>query len=386
MDEAYRKQLPVVVHCGSSRSSKTYNILLWIIVKCMSEWQDKIIDIGRKTFPSLRTTAMFDFFTILRKYEMYDEALHNKTENTYMIRNNTIRFFSVDQEQKVRGSKRDFLFLNEANEFSEDDFKQLNMRTTTMTILDYNPSAMYHWIYDNVLTRDDVVEYRTTFRDNPFLEERIVKEIESYQFKDPNYWRVFGLGLRGVSLTTIFPNWTYADSYLQEGQEFFGLDFGFNDPTAMVRVKVAGDVICVDELLYKKSMTSDDIVLELEKLVDKGVLRKAQRIYADSARPELIQAIVRAGFNCKAVEKGKDSILRDINFLKLKKIQVTKTSVNAIKEIKNYMWRTDRDGKVLDEPVDVLNHCLDGLRYSLNELTTAKVHPDAVVGKARLFR
>jgi phage terminase large subunit len=386
MEQAYNNRNPIVVHAGGSRSSKTYNILIWLIVKCLGEWQNKIIDIGRKTFPAVRTTVMFDLLTILREYGLYNEGDHDRSNNTYHLNNNLIRFFSVDQETKVRGSKRDFLFLNEANEFTEDDFKQLNMRTTTMTIMDYNPSALYHWIYDKILTRDDVAFYCTTFRDNPFLEQRIKDEIYSYKDKDPNYWRIYGLGLQGIATTTIFPNWDYVDAFTGEGEVYFGLDFGFNDPTALVRARVVGDSIVADELLHKSQLTSDLIIRELERLNERGILKRTDIIFGDSARPEIIQDIHRAGFNIRSVEKGSGSVLRDINFLKQHKLCVTKESVNLAKEVKHYSWKTDRDGKILDDPVDILNHCIDALRYSLNAVILRKQYPNPFIGKAKLYR
>ena len=186
MERSYEKGVPIIVQQGGSRSGKTYNILIWLILHCVTDWDNKIIDIGRKTFPSLRFSVMHDFFEILKKYNLYHVNLHDKSNHSYKLGSNTIRFFSVDQEQKVRGSRRDILFMNEANEFRVDDFKQLNQRTAELTILDYNPSDEFHWIYDDVLTRKDVDFYKTTFRDNPFLEYRIRQEIYSYKDKDPN--------------------------------------------------------------------------------------------------------------------------------------------------------------------------------------------------------
>lgn len=385
MEESYQKGFPVVVHQGSSRSSKTYNILIWLIVKCFTEWDNEIVDIGRKSFPSLRSSVMYDFFEIVNKMGVYDFSAHDKTNHTYRIRNNIVRFFSVDQETKVRGSKRSFLFLNEANEFKHDDFKQLNQRTTKMTILDYNPSDSTHWIYDDVLERDDVAFFKTTFRDNPFLAKRVRDEIWGYKDKDPNYWRIYGLGERGVSEATIFSHWGTCKEYDAEGQEFYGMDFGFNDPTTLVRVKYHEKGIVVDELLYKSHLTSDDIIRELNKLKSDKKLSDTSTIYADSARPEIIIDIKRAGYNIHAVQKEKGSILRGINFIKRHKIDLTVDSVNLIKEMKNYKWKVDKDGKVLDEPVDLLDHTIDATRYALDRVSSRKVFSDPSMGRANLW-
>jgi phage terminase large subunit len=386
MQEALDDNTSIVVHQGGTRSGKTYNILIWLIVKAMGEWNGEIIDIGRKTFPSLRFSVMSDFFEILKDNKLYFEEYHNKTENTYALSGNLFRFFSVDQEQKIRGSKRSYLFLNEANEFDYDDFRQLNQRTEKMTILDYNPSDEYHWIYENILTREDVKFFKTTFRDNPFLDKRIREEIYRYKDTDANYWRIYGLGEKGLSETTIFTAWAYADKYEGEGQEIYGMDFGFNDPTTLVRAKYhkEGGVV-FDQLMNETKLTSDDMLVRLNALVSQGKLTKTSTIIADCARPEVIEDLCRGGFNVHSCIKEKGSILRDINFMKMHKIFITKDSVDLIKEIKSYKWKIDKAGKTLDEPVGLNDHLLDASRYALNKIIRMKEYPDAFIGRARIF-
>ena len=385
MEDSYQEKCPIVVHQGGTRSGKTYNILIWLIVKCYGEWEHEIIDIGRKTFPSLRISVMTDFFAILKENGLYFEEYHNKTDNTYTLGKNLVRFFSVDQEQKVRGSRRSYLFLNEANEFSHEDFKQLNQRTTKMTILDYNPSDEFHWIYEHILIRDDVKFFKSTFRDNPFLDKRIRQEILNYKVTDPNYWRIYGLGEKGLSESTIFTTWKYAAKYEGEGQEIYGMDFGFNDPTTLVRAKYHPDGIVFDELLSETQLTSSGIVDRLNQLVAEKKMTKTSTIYADCARPEIIEDISRAGFNIHSCIKEAGSILRDINFLKRHLIYITKSSTNMIKEIQSYKWKVDRNGKVLDEPVDLNNHLLDAGRYALNRIIRRKEYPTPMIGKARIY-
>jgi phage terminase large subunit len=365
--EAYGKY-PIIIHEGGSRAAKSYNILVWLIVSSVGNWENKIIDICRKAFPTVRDTIMFDFFEILKNNNLYSEDNHNKTENIYRIGTNIFRFFGLDQEQKVRGRKRHILFINEANELTDDDFKQLNQRTEELTIIDYNPSTEFGWYYD-IQTQDTVKVFHSTYKDNPFLPERIKKAIESYKDTDENYWRVFGLGLRGVSKTTIFTNWNYWEKDFNdfEGEELFGMDFGFNHPTTLTRTKYNPKEILFDELLYKSELTSDGIINELNKLKDKGLITYNDKIIADSSRPELIQDIYKAGFNIHGTMKGKRSILRDINFMKRHKLYVTKSSVNMIKELKSYKWKTDKTGEVLDEPVKLHDDCIDGVRYSLED-------------------
>ena len=358
-------------------SGKTVNILIWIIQKCLTEWKDKIIDIGRKTFPSLRTSVMFDFFNILKTYDLYSYKSHDKSDHIFRIRGNIIRFFSLDQEQKIRGASRDILFMNEANEFNEDDFKQLNQRTREITIIDYNPSTEFGWFYD-IQEQDQVKVYHSTYKDNPYLPERVKKTIEAYKETDENYWRVFGLGLRGVSKTTIFSNWDLLDEFKGDGETYFGMDFGFNHPTTLVRVKYDGKNIIIDELLYKSELTSDMMINELNKLKEEGLISVNSQIIGDSSRPEVIQDIYKAGYNIKPTRKGKDSVMRNINFFKKHKIKITKSSTNLIKEIKSYKWKTDKQGRVLDEQVKINDDCLDAGFYSLEDKST---ETDFAVGK-----
>jgi phage terminase large subunit len=385
-ESSYRKNTSIIICQGGARAGKTYNILIWLISHSLTDWNNEIIDIGRKSFPSLRASVMFDFLQILKENNLYSEKYHDKSNHIYRINTNIFRFFSVDQETKIRGSKRSFLFLNEANEFKYEDFKQLNMRTTKMTIIDFNPSDEFHWIYDDVIKRDDADFYKTTFIDNPFLDERIKKEILSFKEKDSNYWRIYGLGERGVSESSIFTHWNICDKYEGEGQEFFGLDFGYNDPTCLVRTKYHKEGIVSDLLFYKTNLTSDLIVLELQRLVEEKKLNINSVIYADSARPEIIQEIKNAGFNIHSVKKEAGSILRGINFIKKHKLLITQDSVELIKELRNYKWRVDKDGKTLDAPVDLFDHSIDALRYSLDSVSSSKVFIEPSMGRAVLFK
>ena len=182
-----KSQKKIVIEQGGSRSGKTYNILIWIIFGYCLREKNKVVSICRKTFPALRTSAMRDFFEILKSQELYSEQDHNKTSHEYKINSNLVEFISLDSPQKVRGRKRDILFLNEANECTWEDWNQLVFRTVGRIILDYNPSDEFHWIYDKVKVREDADFYKTTYKNNKFLEESIVKEIERLQFTDENY-------------------------------------------------------------------------------------------------------------------------------------------------------------------------------------------------------
>ena len=190
----------IVVEQGGTRSGKTYNILLFIIFHYCTNNTGKIITICRKTFPSLRATVLRDFLQILNTYEIYRDEFHNKSSSEYNLFGNLIEFTSLDQSQKIRGRKRDLLFINEGNELYWEDWQQLIFRTQERIILDFNPSDEYHWIYDNVITREDCDFYKTTYLDNPFLEDIIKEEIERLKETDDQYWQIYGLGERATSI------------------------------------------------------------------------------------------------------------------------------------------------------------------------------------------
>lgn len=289
---------------------------------------------------------------------MYREEYHNKSSSEYWLNGNLIEFISLDQPQKIRGRKRDLLFLNEANEMTFEDWQQLIFRTQGKVILDYNPSDTFHWIYERVIPRDDCDFYQTTYIDNPFLEATIVGEIERLRHTDEDYWRIYGLGERGASRATIF-QYTTAE---QQGELVsYGLDFGFtNDPTALVKVTKKGDSLYLRELIYSTGLTNPDIGDKLKAL---GLTRQDE-IWADSAEPKSIEELHRMGWNVKPTAKGKDSIMAGIDILKRHKLVVTSDSPNLIKELQNYKWMQDKNGNLLNRPIDNYNHGLDSVRYA----------------------
>jgi len=330
----------IVVEQGGTRSGKTFNILLWIIFAYCVENKDKIITICRKSFPSLRATVLRD--------------------SEYALYGNLIEFISLDMPQKIRGRKRDLLFINEANELYFEDWQQLIFRTQDKIIIDFNPSDEYHWIYDKVIPRDDCVFHKTTYLDNPFIEDSIKKEIERLRDTDEQYWQIYGLGERAASRSTIFK---YAE--VNKIPEFaqlvaYGMDFGYtNDPTTLVSVYIDKFDLYIKEHLYRTQMTTQDInvFLKEQQLTSKP-------IYADSAEPRLISELRKMGHNIFGSIKGKDSINAGIDLLKRYKIHILSTSSNAISEFRNYKWKEDKSGRLINIPEDKNNHIIDPCRYA----------------------
>ena len=352
----------IQVHQGGSRSGKTFSILTALIELCHKN-SGLVITICRKTFPALRATAMRDFFEILNKEEIYNPDLHNKSDATYQLWGNMVEFISIDQPQKVRGRKRDVLFINEANEINLEDWRQLLLRTTGRVLIDYNPSDEFHWIYEEVIPREDAEFFRTTYKDNPFLPQSVVMEIERFKTADENFWKVYGLGERGTAQSTIFTHWTEINQIPNEYKLLTtGIDFGYtNDPTAIVRVYTDGHGFAVDELCYATRLTNSDI----SKVLRDNEVHRSDVVICDSAEPKSIDEIHAHGFNTHGARKGKDSVKNGIQFLHSRPLLITARSVNLIRELRNYKWKEDKNGKQLNEPVDNFNHAIDAMRYAI---------------------
>ncbi len=356
-----RSNKKIVVEQGGTRSGKTYNILLWIIFEYTYRNTGKTITICRKSFPSLRASVMRDFLDILRAYELYNEDYHNKSSNEYHLNGNLVEFISLDQPQKIRGRKRNLLYINEGNELFYEDWQQLVFRTDGRIIIDYNPSDSFHWIYDRVIPREDCDFYQTTYKDNPFLDKSIVDEIERLRDTDEDYWRIYGLGERGMSRATIF-QFGQAEIPTDAKLISYGLDFGYtNDPTALVAVYQLENNLYLDELIYRTGLTNRDIHAHFQSFS----LDRRDEVFADSAEPKSIDELHRFGWNVKPTVKGADSVNAGIDILKRHKLFVTPRSSNLIKELQNYKWVEDKNGNLLNKPIDAFNHGIDAARYAV---------------------
>ena len=354
----------IVINQGGTRSGKTFSILQVLCEYCLENINSgAIITIVRKTLPALKGSAYRDFLKIVNDEGWYSEENHNKSEMCYLLFGNLVEFISVDQPQKIRGRKRNVCFINEANELSWEDFFQLNIRTTDKIILDYNPSEEFHWIYDKLQTREDADFFVTTYKDNPFLEKELVEEIERLEQADENYWKVYGLGQRGVSRDTIYTHWNLCDELPLKGEIFAGQDFGYNVQSALVLCEYYEGSVYVKEMLYETKLTTNDLV---ERYKDLGI-SKTIEIYCDSAEPKTIEELIRAGYNARPADKDVTEGIRKVKSLPL---YITKDSVNLLKEIKNYKWKSDVNGKVVkdadkDEPVKFADHLCDAMRYGI---------------------
>ena len=350
----------IIVEQGGTRSGKTYNILLWIIFEYCVNNKNKIITICRKSFPSLRATVLRDFLEILNTNKMYSELYHNKSNSEYHLFGNLIEFIALDQSQKIRGRKRDLLFINEANELYFEDWQQLIFRTQERIVIDFNPSDEYHWIYDKVIPRNDCDFYKTTYLDNPFVEDAIKLEIERLKDTDEQYWQIYGLGERAASRSTIF-KYIETEKIPDDAKLIaYGMDFGYtNDPTTLVSIYTFEHNLYVKEHLYRTQMTTTDIH---KFLLEQSL--QSNPIYADSAEPRLINELRVMGHNIFPSIKGRDSVNAGIDLLKRYKIHILSNCDNAIREFRNYKWTEDKSGRLTNIPEDKNNHIIDPCRYA----------------------
>jgi len=359
----YQAKTKVVVNQGSSRSGKTYSILqLLIFVKAFEE-RENVFTIARKTLTALKASAMRDFVDILKSVDLYEEKNHNKSENTYKLNGNLFEFIGLDQPQKKRGAKRDYLFINEANELTLEDWVQLSIRTKKQIYLDYNPSMEEHWIYDIVIPRDDCTFIKSTYLDNAaFLEPEQVREIENLINIDETYYKIYALGEMAQVKGAIYTNWGLTELFPAEcDMVFYGMDFGYsNDPTALVKVGVKSNELFLQEMIYERNLTNQDIG---ERLIELGIGRNDE-IFADSAEPKSIYEIYKMGFNIKPTVKGHDSVLNGIDTVKRYRQNVMIGSTNLQRELKHYKWKEDISGKSLNVPIDKFNHLMDAVRYA----------------------
>lgn len=349
------KNYKYIVNVGGTRSGKTYSILQLLIYICLTE--KKTIHIVKRTLRDLRGSAYKEFVDILKTYNIYNPDNHNKTDSVYKFDNGSeIVFIGADDDNKIRGWKRDILFLNEANALAKGIFLQLGMRTKENIIIDYNPSDFETWI-DGVIEEENSILIKSTYKDNPFLEESQIKFIEEMINLDENYYRIYALGEKPISDSRIY---THFKEYIKKDFDdyWYGLDFGFNHPTALVQINHMDGEYYLEEKIYGSNLTSEDLI----KRMDEIKINKNKEIYADYARPEIIEDIRRAGYNIKNANK---EVKAGINKLKSSKIFIEKGSTNIWNEYRKYNWKTDRDGRILDDVVKMNDDAMDAIRYGI---------------------
>ena len=361
INKIYNLNKRIKIIQGGTSAGKTFGILPILIDKAARQ-NGLEISVVAESIPHLRRGALKDFLKIMKWTNRYYDERFNKTLLRYEFANGSvIEFFSADDSSKLRGARRDILYINECNNVNFESYNELSIRTKHEVYLDFNPANEF-WVHKELKDEPDSDFLILTYKDNEALDDSIVQQIEKNRDKAAtstywaNWWRVYGLGEIGSLEGVIFSNWKPIDVIPTEAKLIgIGLDFGYtNDPTAIIEIYNYNGQRIVNELKYQTGLLNSDIA----KLLPKDVV-----VYADSSEPKSIDEIRRYGITIKGVTKGKDSINYGIDVMQRQTYLVTSNSTNLIKELRSYTWDTDKQGTRLNKPIDNFNHAIDALRY-----------------------
>lgn len=383
---------------GGSRSSKTWSIFQFFLKKAV-QGERFDVTITRAYLQLAKDTLLNDFQEILEKYRIpvYPDINPNRPSQVYHVYGGKFVFWGLDKPKKAHGKKQKYTWMNETIEVEHRGvFDQLEMRTDSIMILDYNPSDDAHWVFE-LDKRPDVYTFTSTQLDNPFLPDKIRRKIQGYEPTEENIkngtadnymWEVYGLGKPARLQGVIFENWDIVEEIPADSKHLgLGLDFGYtNDPTTLTDIYMYNNEIYLDELIYERGLKNHSPYPEertiVKRLQELGIGSK--EITADSAEPKSIDEIASHGFNINGADKGPDSIKYGIDLMKGYKLHVTKRSINIQTELRKYKWAEDRNGKSLNVPIDDFNHSIDGIRYRLAKVLgnqfEVEIYPSGILG------
>lgn len=357
--DAIMEGWPIIVNEGGARSGKSFGVIQCLIF--LAQQKKLRISIVSHSLPHIKRGAYRDFRLIMEQWQLWDDSKFSYTEFVYTFQNGSyIELFGLEDEGKARGPGRDILFINESNLLRKELFDQLAMRTTGQILLDLNPADFDCWCYE-IADKPENKKIHSTYLDNiENLTPSQVSYIEAYKDGDPYMWEVFGLGLRGRSTETIYTHWKMCQSLPLRGEVFYGQDFGYAVPSALVRVEYYEGAIYAEELIYQDKLTTSDLIGRYESIG----MTKTGEIFCDCAEPKTIEEMYRYSYNVKPAEKD---VWAGIQKIRTMPLYITENSVNLLKEIKNYKWKVDKDNKVKpeEEPVKMNDHALDALRYAV---------------------
>lgn len=363
--DAYQSgKYTIISNYGGTRSGKTYSTLqLLYLILISDNHHDLMISVVSRSVPHLKRGCIRDFETILDSNDRTGFVDVNKTDMLYTFKNNNrIEFFSADNAGKLHGAARDILYVNECNYINEEKIKQLFVRTTGVKFIDYNPSAQF-WI-DNYKSREDFIEFHSTYLDNEYLTKEQIREIESNR-NNSRWWAIYGEGKEYLREGLCYPKVIFDKPGSHHFENpIYGLDFGWNDPTAMVRCEIDGNKIYVDSVFCSRGLDVTDIKTRIWQYCKKGCL-----IIADSSAPQIIHELKNVGIPIKPCVKGNNSVYEGVQLVNSFEIHCCADQTTQLaKEFKSYAYEQDDDGNYLDTIEDKNNHCMDALRYCIQYL------------------
>jgi phage terminase large subunit len=360
----FESKKTILINRGSARSTKSYSIAQ-LLIQRVTNYSYKIL-VLRKTTPSLVNTIYRDFIALIKEYDLYRYFEHNKTYKTlnYLPNGGYILFTGLDDPERIKSSEFNYIFIEEATEFDYSDYMILKTRLSAANpngpnqlIMAFNPVDSFHWIRTKVLDKEiDVEEIVSTYRDNPFLSKEYVKLLNDTKDQDINYWRIYAEGQWGSLENVIYNNWKEVKDFPVAQQTIYGMDFGFNAPTAITEVGLTEDGIYLREKLYNSSMTNMDLINWIKSNLPPNVL-----LYSDCAEPARIEEMKRQNINAIPADK---SVKDGIDFVKRQKLFITSDSGNILKEIRGYSYK-QKDGHSIDEPIKINDHAMDAIRYAI---------------------
>lgn len=353
----------ILVIPGGTSAGKTISVLMFLIMLAQKDTTPTLTSVVSESVPHLKRGSVRDLTNILQSQGYFKQDNWNATDNIYTFENKSkIEFFSSDNGDKLRGARRDRLFINEANNVTFDAFEQLEVRTKEFVIFDFNPTNEF-WYYTEIKpNRNDWQELTLTYLDNEALDQNIINSIEQRKNRK-GWWAVYGLGQLGEVEGKIYKDWAIIPEIPHEARlERYAIDFGYsNDPTAIIAIYYHNGGYILDEIAFQKELSN-------KQIADTLLNYKLCLTVADSAEPKSIAEISMYGINIIPAEKGKDSVANGIQIVQDERISITKNSSNIIKEYRNYLWRTDKDGKILNVPEQGFDHTMDAIRYGITSI------------------
>lgn len=357
---------------GSAGSGKSWSIAQFLLLEKLYGEHDIRVLVVRKTGPALRKSAWLLINDLISQYQL-PITDRNKTDLTITVNSNQMFFTSLDDPEKLKSLERiNYIWGEEATEFTRADYLQLNLRCRgknpngkNRLFFSFNPVDEQSFLKPVVESPlSNVAVNHSTYKDNAFLGDDYIQELENLKEQDETYYKIYALGIWASPENLIYTNWDTIDEFPECEDIGYGLDFGFNNPSALIKIGIRDDEVYEEELLYETKLTNADLIEKLKQFIP----NRSQIIKADSAEPQRIEEISQAGFNIHPCGKGQGSVRASIGRVKSKKVHITKQSVNLLKEKRGYKWKTDKNGNVLDEPVKFRDHLLDAERYYLGEM------------------
>ena len=362
-DKLFKAEHPIIVCVGGARSSKSYSVAQ-LLIKRMLEENNKNFLILRKTRPSLKLSAYKLFMDLIKDYGIFKRDDLNMSDLIYRYKTNYIVFTSIDDPEKIKSTDWNYIWLEEANEFSYDDFTILKLRLSTKTdtmnqmILTKNPVDEMGWIHQRLEKEPEVTIIKSTHKDNPFLSKKYRKMLNDLKNIDQTFYKIYTLGQYAQLTNQIYTNWDIIPFPGTFEETIYGSDFGYNNPNALIEIGIKDNEYYLTERLYETHMTNQDLIGKLKEMIQP----RNSTIIADSAEPARIEEIKKAGFDIHPADK---SVKDGIDFVKSHKLHVNKDSTNLINELRGYKYKEDKNGNVLEDPVKFRDHLMDAMRYCM---------------------